>query len=95
VILGVNFADFAGGATAQDLFDGRYRVVPPKCGVYVVIRETGEVPILLPASGAGRFKNLAPSFPASEVQARWVPGACIVYIGKPVALAGSSSESAS
>jgi hypothetical protein len=43
-------------------------------------------PTFLHSSGAGRFKDLDPSYPSETVINAWVPGAKIVCVGK----AGSS-----
>jgi hypothetical protein len=79
---GIDLDGFTDGATVQQLFGYRYREVPPRCGVYVVIRDTTTPPTFLQTSSAGRFKDLDPSYSDSVVKAAWVPGARIVYIGK-------------
>ena len=55
-----SLTDFADGATAQDLYDDRYRAVPSRCGVNVVVRDTTEAPVFLPTSGGVRRPPLMP-----------------------------------
>lgn len=56
--------------------------VPKGAGVYVVTRPASTPPEFLPESPAGRFKGKDPSVPDCELQASWVPGEPVVYIGK-------------
>jgi hypothetical protein len=62
--------------------------VPTGPGVYVIVRPTDEPPSFLDVSPAGHFKGKDPTVPVSELQALWVPGTRIVYIGK-ASLGGS------
>ncbi|MFB7875670.1 hypothetical protein ACFC06_10485 [Nocardia sp. NPDC056064] len=64
--------------------------VPVGPGVYVVIRLTETAPLFLPASPAGWFKGKDPTLPVAELQAAWVPGEPVLYIGK--AAAGKSGK---
>lgn len=56
--------------------------VPTAPGVYVVVRPTDEPPTFLDTSPAGHFKGKDPTVAVDELQALWVPGTRIVYIGK-------------
>lgn len=56
--------------------------VPLQPGVYVVTRETDNPPEFLPSSPAGRFQGKDPTVPVERLQAKWVSGATVVYIGK-------------
>ncbi|RZT07666.1 hypothetical protein EV589_5896 [Mycobacterium sp. BK558] len=56
--------------------------VPTDPGVYVVVRPTDEPPTFLHTSPAGHFKGKDPTVPVAELEALWVPGTRIVYIGK-------------
>jgi hypothetical protein len=41
---GIDIDGFADGATAKQLYDERYSTVPPRCGVYIVLRESPRAP---------------------------------------------------
>jgi len=56
--------------------------VPRLPGVYAVLRDRGDAPVFLEASPAGRFKGKDPSAPLATLEAAWVPGARVIYIGK-------------
>ena len=68
--------------------------VPTGPGVYVIVRPTDEPPSFLNVSPAGHFKGKDPTVPVSELQALWVPGTRIVYIGK-ASLGGSGRRAGS
>lgn len=56
--------------------------VPATGGVYVVVRVEGEMPGFRAASPAGHFKGRDPSVDVATLQAAWVDGAEVVYVGK-------------
>jgi hypothetical protein len=56
--------------------------VSDECGIYLVFRESISVPRFLPQSPGGWFKGLDPSYPVSVLEAKWVPKANMIYIGK-------------
>ena len=58
------------------------RLVPRDPGVYCVLRQESEPPQFVDASPAGWFKGKDPSVGLDRLEANWVPGATVVYIGK-------------
>jgi len=56
--------------------------VPTDPGVYVVIRVAATDPEFLQKSPAGWFKGKDPSVPVATLEAAWVPGSPVVYLGK-------------
>lgn len=56
--------------------------VPAAPGVYVIVRQRGGAPEFLPSSPAGRFKGKDPSVTRERLEAEWVAGTDVVYIGK-------------
>lgn len=79
--------------TAEGLRDSGYEgfvrlatmdrtVVPKEPGVYVVLREPGSGPQFLGESEAGRFKGKDPTVSRTKLEAAWVDGAVVLYIGK-------------
>jgi hypothetical protein len=50
-------------------------------GVYVIYRDDAEVPAYLDRSPAGTFRG-DPSVNRESLEANWVPGAQVLYIGK-------------
>lgn len=56
--------------------------VPAGPGVYVILRQLGGAPDFLSISPAGRFKAKDPTVSRERLDAEWVNGAGVVYIGK-------------
>jgi hypothetical protein len=56
--------------------------VPRSPGVYAVLRDPADDRAFLDVSPAGRFKGRDPTVPRSALEAAWVPGARVLYIGK-------------
>jgi hypothetical protein len=56
--------------------------VPAASGVYVIIRQRDGDPQFLSNSPAGSFKGKDPSVTRERLDAEWVAGAEVVYIGK-------------
>jgi hypothetical protein len=76
---GLASAGFAGFVRLADLPVSDAPAVP---GVYVVVRQCDGAPEFRSASRAGRFKRRDPSVPWERLEAEWVAGAEVVYIGK-------------
>lgn len=55
---------------------------PQTGGVYVVIQAAGAEPDFLASNPGGRFKGRDPTIDVSALEANWVDGAEVVYIGK-------------
>lgn len=56
--------------------------VPMESGVYVVLRSSSSPPAFLTANNAGRLKGRDPAVPRPALEAAWVHGAAVLYIGK-------------
>lgn len=50
--------------------------------MYVVIREAPTPPTFLAMSIGGHFKGKDPTVPVATLQAKWVPVAQVIYVGK-------------
>lgn len=55
---------------------------PTQSGVYIVFRTASTKPTFLSESPAGWLGGKDPSVPIADLEAAWVDGACVVYIGK-------------
>lgn len=58
------------------------RLLPLDSGIYVVIRVSASAPTFLAASTAGWRKGSNPAVSTTQLAAKWVEGAKILYIGK-------------
>jgi hypothetical protein len=56
--------------------------VPNNPGIYVVLRQGSASPVFLETSPGGWFKGKDPSASLPILQAKWIPEAQIVYVGK-------------
>jgi hypothetical protein len=79
---GLTAAGFAGWQTWAELRSNDYRQVPHAPAVYVVYRDTDDLPDFLDANPGGRFKAKDPTVTRGELISNWVSGAHVVYIGK-------------
>lgn len=57
-------------------------LIPDTPGVYVVLRPGGPTPVFVDRSIAGWFKGKDPTVDVRTLEARWVDGAEVLYIGK-------------
>lgn len=73
---GLEAAGYEGFVTFEDL---RQRGASTKPGIYVVVREGSSPPAFLQISPAGKTKAFAER--VDRLEAEWVPGAEVVYIG--------------
>lgn len=56
--------------------------MPKLPGIYVILRESTVLPAFLEQSIAGNFKGVDSTVEATVLEAAWVEGAPVVYIGK-------------
>ncbi len=73
---------YRGWVVFTELRPGGSAVVEPDPGTYVVYRSTAGDPGFLTANPAGRFKNRDPTVGLDALEANWVDGAHVLYIGK-------------
>ena len=73
---------FEGFVTFDALPSGGINSVPTAGGVYVVLREAGTPPSFLASNPGGRFKRRDPTVAVAELEAKWVGGCHVIYIGK-------------
>lgn len=78
---GLKAAGFIGWVTFETLFSD-LETVPRTGGVYVVTQGVEAKPDFLPSNPGGRFKGRDPTVNATVLQANWVHGAEVVYVGK-------------
>ncbi|MBM4436952.1 MAG: hypothetical protein FJ029_06890 [Actinobacteria bacterium] len=73
---------FEGFVSVRELGRGAAWPVRSAAGVYAVLRMAAGMPEFLASNRGGRFKRKDPTKPVSELLARWVPGAQVLYFGK-------------
>lgn len=72
---------FEGFLTVAELV-GRYREIPDKMGVYLVVTPGGFEPEYVARGAGGFYKGRDPNVPISALSGSWVPGARVINIGK-------------
>ena len=88
---GIADQGFDGFLTVSRLRSWGLAEVPPAAGVYVVMRLATSSPTFLRKSAGGWFKGTDPTVPVSNLKARWIASAELLYIGKAtVGTRGSS-----
>jgi hypothetical protein len=73
---------FDGFVTFHALRSGGISDVPEVGGVYVVLREADNAPRFLANNPGGRFKGKNPTVPMEMLEAKWIDGCHVIYIGK-------------
>jgi hypothetical protein len=73
---------FAGWRTWAELRTDELAAVPCRPGAYVVYRPSTAGPQFVQPSPAGWFKSEDPTVPTERLDAEWVAGAHVVYVGK-------------
>ncbi len=77
---------FEGWLTIDQMRNGGITDVPTQAGVYTVLRETAAAPSFLAGSPGAPVKGRDPTVTLSSLEANWVEGAQILYIGRAGAL---------
>ena len=78
---------FEGFVSVKDLKENfTAAAVPAVEGVYVVLRLNGSEPLFLEEGTGGFFKGTDPNVTIAVLQANWVEGEPVVYIGKAKSL---------
>ena len=72
---------FVGFKTIRDLM-GSCKDIPKDMGVYIVLREKEDFPVILEKRPFSRQENKYPSYLKTDLEEQWVKGTHIVYIGK-------------
>jgi len=75
-------AGFAGWRSWSELRAGALRAAPSGPAAYVVYRPSSAAPKFLGANPGGRHKGQDPTVTLQALEANWVPGSHVVYIGK-------------
>jgi hypothetical protein len=75
-------AGFVGWRTWTELRATEFADVPATPAVYVVFRPTVTAPSSLEVNPGGRFKGRDPTVTAERLEAQWVSGAHVIYVGK-------------
>lgn len=81
-VVGLRELGFHGFRSVARLRETRAAEVPVEPGVYIVVRDTPVAPAFLERSVGGRFRQQDPTVPVPELEARWVEGAIVLYIGR-------------
>lgn len=79
-------AGFKGFIPVSELRDGALNMIPDVSGVYMVLRVSDEAPVFLEKGSGGYFKGKEPNVSVAELEANYVDGASVVYIGKATSL---------
>jgi len=82
---GLERRGWTGFLTVRDLEASKLGEVPESPGVYAVLRPLAGAPAFLSKSAGGWFKGKDPTVAVPALEARWVAGAELIYIGKATA----------
>lgn len=87
-------AGFKGFKTVSQMIDNGLSTVTSAGGVYMILyfNPTGAMPQFLPVGTGGFFKGKDPNVSIEELQANWVDGTPVVYIGKATSLKSRLSQ---
>jgi hypothetical protein len=73
---------FAGFRPFSDLMRAGFDDIPPRPGVYVVVRAEQASPVFLATSVGGHFKGMDPTVDIRTLEASWLDECACLYIGK-------------
>lgn len=73
---------FEGFRRVGQLDEGGCEEVPVARGVYALVRDTLEAPEFLARSTAGWWRGQDPAIPIAELEAHWVDGSQLLYVGR-------------
>jgi len=79
---GIALDGFGAAVSVSELLGTRCRQVPTDAGIYLVTYEGEERPEFLEVGTGGRFRDLDPNHPIEVLDANWVDGGRVVYVGK-------------
>lgn len=81
-LMGAGFDGFVPFANIKQEYSQGDGGIPRSPGVYVVVRPSTDPPEFLAKGFGGTHKARKANAPVAELEAKWVPGASVVYIGK-------------
>jgi hypothetical protein len=84
----VSIAGFSEPMSIAELRRTRCESVPRRTGVYLIERDAESAPKFGVLSTGGWFNGLDPNCPLDMIQAKWVAGAHIIYVGKAAGQVG-------
>jgi hypothetical protein len=84
----ISIAGFSDPTTVAELRMTRCANVPSHTGIYLIERDAEGAPKFRIPSTGGWFNGLDPDYPPDIIQANWVVGGHIVYVGKAAGLVG-------
>lgn len=73
---------YEGFVSFEQLLEGGLAQVPQSPGTYVVLWAPPTSPVFLEESCGGHFKSRNPTVEVRVLQAKWVQGAPVIYVGK-------------
>jgi hypothetical protein len=73
---------FSGFLTPPILNQSAFHPIPEQPGIYLVVRDPSRPPEFTAQSQGGHFKGRDPTVPIATLEANWVPGSAVLYIGK-------------
>jgi hypothetical protein len=85
---GISLDNFSDPISIGTLRETRCSAVPPRSGIYLIVRISDCLPEFLEKSTGGAFKKRDPGCLPEFVRKNWVQGAHVVYVGKAAGRTG-------